>query len=143
MKAKIDNTQQNNKGRLCRDRDETINHIISECSKLTRREAQDYSRLGGEGYPLGIVQEIIIWLNYQIARGIGLPMNANKTEYMCFKRKEAFSTQNGVPPKLVNKFIYPRSSVSSTESDVNMRLAKGMTVIDRLSIIWKSEPYDK
>ena len=37
-KARIDKTQQNSKCRLCGDRDETINHIISECSKLTLKE---------------------------------------------------------------------------------------------------------
>ena len=30
--------QQNSKYRLCGDRDETINHIISECSKLAQKE---------------------------------------------------------------------------------------------------------
>ena len=39
IKARIDKTQQNSKYRLCGDRDETINHIISECSKL---ELKDY-----------------------------------------------------------------------------------------------------
>ena len=34
IKARIDKTQQNSKCRLCGDRDETINHIIRECSKL-------------------------------------------------------------------------------------------------------------
>ena len=34
IKARIDKTQQNSKCRRCGDRDETINHIISECSKL-------------------------------------------------------------------------------------------------------------
>ena len=38
VKARIDKTQQNSKYRLCGDRDETINHIISECSKLTQKE---------------------------------------------------------------------------------------------------------
>ena len=33
----IDKTQQNSKCRLCGDRDETINHIISECSKLAQK----------------------------------------------------------------------------------------------------------
>ena len=33
IKARIDKTQQNSKCRLCGDRDENINHIISECSK--------------------------------------------------------------------------------------------------------------
>ena len=41
VKARIDNTQQNSKCRLCGDRDETINHIISECSKLTQKEYKD------------------------------------------------------------------------------------------------------
>ena len=38
IKARIDKTQQNSKCRLCGERDETINHIISKCSKL----AQEY-----------------------------------------------------------------------------------------------------
>ena len=38
IKARIDKTQQNSKCRLCGDRDETINHIISVCSKLAQRE---------------------------------------------------------------------------------------------------------
>ena len=38
IKARIDKTQQNSKCRLCGDRDETINHIISECSKLAKKE---------------------------------------------------------------------------------------------------------
>ena len=38
INARIDKTQQNSKCRLCGDRDETINHIISECSKLAQKE---------------------------------------------------------------------------------------------------------
>ena len=38
IKTRIDNTQQNSKCRLCGDRDETINHIISECCKLAQKE---------------------------------------------------------------------------------------------------------
>ena len=34
IKARIDKMQQNSKYRLCGNRDETIHHIISECSKL-------------------------------------------------------------------------------------------------------------
>ena len=37
LKTKIAKTQQNSKCQLCSDRDETINHIISECSKLTQK----------------------------------------------------------------------------------------------------------
>ena len=38
IKARIDKTQQNSKCRLCGDRDETINHIISECNKLAQKD---------------------------------------------------------------------------------------------------------
>ena len=38
IKARIEKTQQNSKCRLCGDSDETINHIISECSKLAQKE---------------------------------------------------------------------------------------------------------
>ena len=38
IKARTDKTQQNSKCRLCGDRDETINHIISVCSKLAQKE---------------------------------------------------------------------------------------------------------
>ena len=38
IKTRIDKTQQNSKCKLCGDRDETINHIISECSKLAQKE---------------------------------------------------------------------------------------------------------
>ena len=38
IKARIHKTQQNSKCRLCGDRDETINHIISVCSKLAQKE---------------------------------------------------------------------------------------------------------
>ena len=38
IKTRIDKTQQNSRCWLCGDRDETINHIISECSKLAQKE---------------------------------------------------------------------------------------------------------
>ena len=40
IKAGIDKTQRNSKCRLCGDRDETINHIISESSKLAQKECK-------------------------------------------------------------------------------------------------------
>ena len=59
IKARIDKTQENSKCRLCGDRDETINHIISECKKKNSTEVvQDETQLGQQGDPLGKVQEI-------------------------------------------------------------------------------------
>ena len=47
FKGRIDKTQQNSKCRLCGDRDETINHIISECSKLAQKEYKTrHNRVG-------------------------------------------------------------------------------------------------
>ena len=40
-------------------------------------------------------------------------------------------------------FTYQGSSVSSTETDINTRLAKACTAIDRPSVIWKSDLTDK
>ena len=58
------------------------------------------------------------------AAGIGLHVNAHKTEYMCFNKTGDISTLNGSSLKLVDKFTYLESSVSSTKTDINMRLAK-------------------
>ena len=79
----------------------------------------------------------------QAADGIGLHVNADKMEYMCFNQKGDISTLNGDSLKLVDKFTYLRSSLSSTEKDINMRLAKAWTAINRLSITWKSNLSDK
>ena len=38
IKARVDKTQQNSRCRLCGDRDETINHMTSECGKLAQKE---------------------------------------------------------------------------------------------------------
>ena len=53
------------------------------------------------------------------------------------------STLDGTSLKLVDKFTYQGSSVSSTEKDIDTRLTKAWTAIDRLSIIWKSDLTDK
>ena len=45
--------------------------------------------------------------------------------------------------RLVDKFTYLGSSVSSTENDIDTRLMKAWTAIDRLSIIWKSDLTDE
>ena len=48
------------------------------------------------------------------AAGIGLHVNAHKTEFMCFNQKGDISTLDGTSLKLVDKFTYQESSVSST-----------------------------
>ena len=68
------------------------------------------------------------------AAGINLHVNANKTEYMCFNQTGDISSLNGSPLELVFQFTYLGSSVSSTETDINTRLAKARAAIDRLSV---------
>ena len=75
--------------------------------------------------------------------GIDLHVNADKTEYMCFNQIGDISTLKSGPLKLVDKFTYFGSSVSSTENDINTRLAKAWTAVERLSVIWKSNLTDK
>ena len=45
--------------------------------------------------------------------------------------------------KLVDKFTYLRSSISSTENDINTQLAKTWTAINRLLVIWESDLTNK
>ena len=73
----------------------------------------------------------------------GLYVNAFKTEYICYNQTGDISTLEGTPLKLVDKFTYLGSSVESTEKDIETRLTKAWTAINRLSIIWKSDLTDK
>ena len=77
------------------------------------------------------------------AASIGLHVNAHKTEYMCYNQTGDISTLEGTPLKLVDKFTYLGSSVESTEKDIDTRLTKAWTAINRLSTIWKSDLTDK
>ena len=79
----------------------------------------------------------------QADAGIGLHVNTHKTEYMCCNQTGYIFTLNGSSLKLVDKFTYLGSSVSLTETDIDMRLSKAWTAIDRLSVIWKSHLTDK
>ena len=62
---------------------------------------------------------------------------------MCYNETGDISTLEGTPLKLVDKFTYLGSSVSLTEKDIETRLTKAWTAINRLSIIWKSDLTDK
>ena len=64
--------------------------------------------------------ESLLHCEEQATAGIGLHVNADKTEYMCFNPRGDISTLKGGPLKLVDKFTYLGSSVSSTETDINM-----------------------
>ena len=61
---------------------------------------------------------------------IGLYMKSDKTEFFRLKQDSAISTLNNKPLKLVDHFIYFGSNISSTESDVNIRIGKAWNAID-------------
>ena len=62
---------------------------------------------------------------------------------MCFNQAGDISTLEGTSLKLVDKFTYLGSSISSTEKDIDMRLMKAWTAINKLSNLWKSDLTDK
>ena len=62
---------------------------------------------------------------------------------MCYNQTGDISTLDGTPLKLVDKFPYLGSSVESTEKDIDTRLTKAWTAINRLSTIWKSDLTEK
>ena len=68
----------------------------------------------------------------RVAAGIGLHVNAHN-----------ITTLDGASLRLVDKFTYLGSSVSSTENVIDTRLTKAWTAIDRLPIIWKSDLTDE
>ena len=62
---------------------------------------------------------------------------------MCYNQTGGIYTLDGTPLKLVDKSTYLGSSVESTKKDIDTRLTKAWTAINRLSIIWKSDLTDK
>ena len=78
----------------------------------------------------------------QSARGIGLHVNSDKTQFMCFNQGGAISSLNGKPLKEVHQFVYLGGNISSTEGDVIIRIGKAWTAIDSLSPIWRSDLSD-
>ena len=79
----------------------------------------------------------------QAVSGIGLYVNTDKTEYMCFTQRGDISTLKDGPLKLMDKFTYLGSNFSSTENDINTGLAMVWTAIYRRLVIWKSDLTNK
>ena len=70
---------------------------------------------------------------------IDVCVDENKTEFMSFKREGAISFLSGRPLKLIDRFTYLGSNISSIENDVNIRLVKAWNAIDCFLIIYKSD----
>ena len=70
------------------------------------------------------VHALLVALSTNFREPLGLHVNAHKTEYMCFNQTGDISTLNGTYLKLIDKFTYQGSSVSSTEKDIDTRITK-------------------
>ena len=112
----------------------SIDLMKENCFKLTKERSRRYSAqtIADADYVNDIAllpntpaqAETLLHSLEQGAVGIGLHVNAHKMEYMYFNQRGGVSTLNGSSLKLVDKFTYLGSSVSPTETDINMRLAK-------------------
>ena len=60
MKSKIENTEENSKYGLCRERDATVNYKNKGKQKTRTKLVQDLKRLSSESDPQGILQKIEI-----------------------------------------------------------------------------------
>ena len=85
---------------------------------------------------------IYIYRNIHIYYFFAPQVNANKTEFL-HSKQEAIFILNGKPLKLVHQFTYLSSNISFTERDINIPLVKARTTIDRYSVIWKSDQFNK
>ena len=55
----------------------------------------------------------------QAAGGIGILVNADKTEFTSFNQRGDISTLNSKSLKMLDKLTYLGSSISSSEKDIN------------------------
>ena len=72
-----------------------------------------------------------------------LPARHDDDDDMFYNITGDISTLNGSSLKLVDKFTYLGSSVSSIKTDIDTRLTKAWTAINRLSVISNSDLTDK
>ena len=86
--------------------------------------------------------EFLLHSPEQAAGSIGLHGNVGKMEFMYFNQKGVISTLNDTSLKLGEKFTYLGSSVSFTERDINMCLAKAWTAFDHMEV-WPMHDRDK
>ena len=110
----------------------SIDKIKENCFELTKKRSRRYSAktITGADHADDIAilantpaqAETLLHSLEWAAAGIGLHVNAHKMEYMCFNETGDISTLGGNSLKLVDKFTYLGSSVSSIEKDID----KGM-----------------
>ena len=72
------------------------------------------------------------------AGDIGLYVNAKKTEFMPFQQEGSMKTLKGETVKQVYSFVYLGSEIANTENDVNIRIGKAWTALNKMKPIWES-----
>ena len=90
-------------------------------------------------HPPKLKSYCIVWNELQQAfTCMSMHTKRNTFNQICY-----ISTLNSSSLKLVDKFTYLGSSVLSTGTDIDTRLTKAWTDINRPSVIWKSDMTDK
>ena len=84
--------------------------------------------------------EKIDGLSTQDAHDIGLHVNEGKTKYMRYNLPQGdIRSMNGTALDEVDNFLYLGAWVDDTEKDIEVRIAKGWGVLNRMEKIWKSK----
>ena len=78
---------------------------------------------------------VLLFPQHNQAVALASNVNVSKQSSCSFRR----SHSRGKPLKLIDQLTYFGSNVSSTESNVNIRVAKALAAFGRLSILWKSD----
>ena len=87
--------------------------------------------------------ERMLHLLESAAATIGLNVNAGKTEQISYNQNGTINTINAERIKLVDDFTYLGSSIASTEKDIDIRIAKAWSSLNKLTCIWKSNLSDE
>ena len=99
----------------------SIDKIIENGFELTKKRSRRYPTKTITDADVAILAntpnqaETLLHSLERATAGIGLHVNAHKTEYKCFNQIGDISTLDGTSLILVDKFTYLISSVSSTE----------------------------
>ena len=99
-----------------------IDKIRENSFELTKKRSRSYptKAITNADYTDNIVilantpnqAETLLHSLEQAAAGIGLHVNAHKTEYMCFNQTDDISTLEGTSLKLVDKFTYQQCLIN-------------------------------
>ena len=74
------------------------------------------------------------------AQDIGLHVNEGKTKYMRYNLPQGdIWAMSGTALEEVDNFLYLGAWVDDTEKDIEVRIAKGWSALNRMEIIWKSK----